>query len=211
MCIYWAEAYTLQIKNIEISVVASNDTGLEINAEKAKNMVVSRYQNAGRSHSIKTDNKSFGKVKKFKYLETIPTNKNSIQEASKGRLKSGNACYHSVQNILYSSLLSKNIKIKIYRTIILSVFQGWETWFLTLREEHRLRVFEDRVLRRIFVFKRDGVTREWRSLGNEELNDLYFSLTIIPLRKARSTIRAGHVAGVEERRGAYRISVGRPE
>ena len=67
-------------------------------------------------------------------------------------LKLGNACYHSVQNLLSSSLLSKNLKIKIYRTIILPVvFYGCETWSLTLREEHRLRVFEKRVLRRIFL------------------------------------------------------------
>ena len=75
--------------------------------------------------------------------------------------------------ILSSSLLSKNIKIKIYRTIILPVvLYGCETWSLTLREERRLRVFENRVLRRIFGPKRDEVTREWRKLHNEELNDL---------------------------------------
>ena len=76
-------------------------------------------------------------------------------------IKPTNACYHSVQNLLSSSLLSKNLKIKIYRTIILSVvLYGCETWSLTLREEHRLRVFENRVLRRIFGPKRDGVTAQ---------------------------------------------------
>ena len=75
-----------------------------------------------------------------------------------------------MQNLLSSSLLSKNLKIKIYRTIILSVvLYGCETWSLTLREEHRLRVFENRVLRGIFGPKRDGVTGEWRKLHNEEL------------------------------------------
>ena len=74
------------------------------------------------------------------------TNQNSVQEEIKSRLKSGNACYHSMQNLL-SLLLSKNLKIKIYRTIILPVLYGCETWSLTLREEHRLRVFENRVLR----------------------------------------------------------------
>jgi len=79
------------------------------------------------------------------------TNQNSIQEEIKSRLKSGNACHHLVQNILSSSLLSKNFKIKIYRTIILPVvLYGCETWSLTLGEERRLRVFENRVLRRIF-------------------------------------------------------------
>jgi len=75
-----------------------------------------------------------------------------------------NACYHSVQNLLSSSLLSKNLKIKIYRTIIFPlVLYGFETWSLTLREERRLRVFESRVLRRIFGPKRDEVTGEWRN------------------------------------------------
>ena len=82
-------------------------------------------------------------------------------------------CYYSVQNILSSSLLSKNLKIKIYRTIILSVvLYGCETWSVTLREERRLRVFENRVLRRIFGPKRNGVTGEWRKPHNEQLNDL---------------------------------------
>ena len=91
-----------------------------------------------------------------------------------------NACYQSVQNLLSSSLLSKNLKIKIYRTVILPVFlYGCETWSLTLREEHRLWVFENRVLRRIFGPKRDGVTGEWKKLHNEELNDLYCSSNIL--------------------------------
>ena len=82
-------------------------------------------------------------------LGTTLTNQNSIQEEIKSRLKLGNACYHSVQNLLSSSLLSKNVKIKIYRTVILPVvLYGCETWSLTLREEHRLKLFENRVLRR---------------------------------------------------------------
>ena len=85
-----------------------------------------------------------------------------------------------MQNLLSSRLLSKNVKIKIYRTIILPVVSyGCETWSLTLREERRLRVFENRVLRRIFGSKRDEVTVEWRKLRNEELNDLYFSPNIV--------------------------------
>ena len=80
-----------------------------------------------------------------------------VQEEIKSRLKSGNACYHSVQNLLSSSLLSKNLKNKIYRTIILSVVYGCETWSLTFKEEHRLRVFENSVMRRIFGPRRDGV------------------------------------------------------
>ena len=119
-------------------------------------MVMSRDRNGGRTHSMKTDNSSFERVDEFKYLGTTLTNQNSIQEEIKSRLKSGNACYHSVQNLLSSSLLSKNLKIKIYRTIILPVvLYGCETWSLTLWEERRLRVFENRVLRRIYELKRD--------------------------------------------------------
>jgi hypothetical protein len=87
-------------------------------------------------------------VEQFKYLGTTLTNRNSIQEEIKSRLKSGNVCYHSVQDLLSSSLLSKNTKIMIYRTIILPVvLYGCETWSLTPREGHRLKVFENRVLR----------------------------------------------------------------
>jgi len=115
---------------------------------------------------MKIDNSSFERVEELNYLESTLINQNSIQEEIKSRLRSGNACYHSVQNILSSSLLSKNLKIKIYRTIILSVVLCGS---LTLREERRLRVFDKRVLRRIFVRKIDEVTGEWRKLRNEEL------------------------------------------
>jgi len=134
-------------------------------------------------------------VEKFKYLGTTLTNQNSIQEEIKSRLKSGNACYHSVQNLLSSSLLSKNLKIKINRTIILPVvLYGCETWSPTLRDEHTLRVFEKRVLRRIFGLKRDDVTGEWRKLHNLELNDLYCSPKILRVIKSRRMRWAGHVA-----------------
>jgi hypothetical protein len=146
-------------------------------------------------------------------LETTLTNRNSIQEEIKSRLKSGNACYHSEQDLLSSSLLSKNTKIKIYKTVILPVvLYGCETWSLTLREEHRLRAFENRVLRGIFGPKRDGVTGEWRRLhNNEELNDLYSSPHIIWVNKSRRLRWAGHVARMGEGRGVYRILVESPE
>ena len=85
-------------------------------------MVTSRDQNARRSHSIKIDISSFERVEEFKYLGTTLTDQNSIQEEIKSRLKSGNACYHSVQNLLSSSLLCKNLETKIYRTIIFLLF-----------------------------------------------------------------------------------------
>jgi len=97
-------------------------------------------------------------MEEFKYLGTTLKNQNSVQEEIKSRLKSGNASYISVQNLLSSSLLSQTIKIKIHRTIILPVVMyGCETWSLTLREESWLKVFEDRVLRRMVGPKRDEV------------------------------------------------------
>jgi len=135
-------------------------------------------------------------------LGTTLTNQNSIQEEIKSRMKTGNAYYHSVQNLLSSSLLSKNLKIKIYRNIILPVvLYECETWSLTLREEHRLKVFGNRVLRRIFGPKRDEVTGDWRKLHNEELNVLYCSPYIVWMIKSRRMRWAGHVAHMEEGRG----------
>jgi len=115
-------------------------------------------------------------------------------------MKSENACYHSVQNILSSNLLSKNLKIKIYRNIIWPVvLYGCETWSVTLREERRPRVFENRVLRLIFGTKRDELTREWRKLHNGELNDLYCSLNMVRVIKSRIMRRAGHIACIGEK------------
>jgi hypothetical protein len=112
-------------------------------------------------------------VAQFKYLRTSVTNQNSIQEEIKRRFNLGNACYHSVQNLLSSRLLSKNIKIRICKIIILLVvLYGHETLSVSLRDKHRLRVFENRVLKRIFGPKRDEVTGSSRKLHNEELHKL---------------------------------------
>jgi len=117
-----------------------------------------------------------------------------------------------ITNAIIHSLLSKNLKIKIYRTIILPVvLYGCETWSLTLREERRLRVFENRVLRKVFGPKRDEVTGEWRRLHNEELNDLYSLPSIVRVAKSRRMRWAGHVARMGEDRGVHRVLVGKPE
>jgi len=113
---------------------------------------------------------------------------------------------------LCSGLIPKNIKIKIYRTVILRVvFYGCETWSLTLKEERRLRVFENRVLSGVFEAKGDEVTGEWRKLHNEELSDLYCSQNIFRLVKSRRMRWAGYVACMGDRRGVYRVLVGKPE
>jgi hypothetical protein len=106
----------------------------------------------------------------FKYLGRTITNQMFIQEEIKSRMKSGNACCHLLQNLLFFSLFSKNIKIKIYRNIISSVvLYGCKTWSLTLREEFRLRMFENNVLRKIFGPKRHKVTRERKRLQYQEV------------------------------------------
>jgi hypothetical protein len=113
---------------------------------------------------------------------------------------------------LSSRLLSRNEKVKIYKTIILPVvLYGCETWSLTLREEHRLRVIVNRVLRRIFGPKRDEVTGEWRKLHNEERHNLYSSPDIIRQVKSRRMRWAGHVARMGEESKVYKVLVGKPE
>ena len=96
-------------------------------------------------------------------------------------------------------------------TLLKIVLYGCETWSLTLSEEHRLRVFENRVLRRIFGPKRDGITGEWRKLHNEELNDLCSSPNIVRVKKSRRMGWAGHVARMEEGRGVHKVLVGKTE
>jgi hypothetical protein len=110
-----------------------------------------------------------------------------------------------VQNLLSSRLLSKSTKIRVYRTIILPVvLYGSETWSLTLREEQRLRVFENRVLRRIFGPKRDEATGEWRRLHNEEIGVLYSLPNITRVIESRRMRWAGHVA----RKGEKEVHTG---
>jgi hypothetical protein len=140
------------------------------------------------------------------------TNQNLFQEEIERRPNSGNACYHTVQNLLSSLLPLKNLKIIIYKTIILPmVLYGCETWSLTLREEHRLRLYENRVLRRIFGPKRDQVKGKSRKLHNKELHDLYSLPSIIRIIKLSRMRWVGHVEQMGEKRNAYRLLVGKPE
>jgi hypothetical protein len=124
----------LLLPNTESLLEASRDADLEINAEKTKYMIMSRHPNSGQNQNIRIANESFGNIATFKYFGTTLTNQNDIRDEIKSRLNSGNACYYSVQNLLSSRLISKNLKIKIYRALILPVvLYGCETWSLTLR------------------------------------------------------------------------------
>jgi hypothetical protein len=117
------------------------------------------------------------------------------------------------RQVLYyvSRLLYRNVKVKIYKTIILSfVLYGCETWSLTLREEHRLRVFENRVLRRIFGLKMGDVTGEWRKFHSEERHILYCSPNIRQI-KSRRMRWEGHVAHIREERIVYSVLMGKSE
>jgi hypothetical protein len=115
------------------------------------------------------------------------------------------------ESVVFQVAMQK-LKIKIYRIIILPVvLYGCETWSLTMREERRLGVFENRVLRRIFGPKRDEVTGEWRKLHNEGLNDLYSLPNIVRVVKSRRMRWAGHVARMREGRVVHRVLVGKLE
>ncbi|KAJ4434248.1 hypothetical protein ANN_22798 [Periplaneta americana] len=117
-----------------------------------------------------------------------------------------NACYYSVEKLFSCSLLSKNLKVRIYKTVILPVvLYGCETWTVTLREEQRLRVFENKVLAKMFGAKRDEVTGGWRKLQNAELHALYSSPDIIRNIKSRRLRWAGHVARMGDSRNAYSL------
>jgi hypothetical protein len=180
-------------ENIGTLSEASRDVDLEINAEKTKYMIMSRHQNSGQNQSIRI------------------VNKNDNHDEIKKRLNSLNACCHSVKNLLSSHLVSNKLKIKIHKTVILPVvLYGCETWSLTLREEHRLRVFDNRMLRKIHGPKREE-NRSWRKMHNDELHSLYSLPSIVRVNKSCKMRWAVHVICMGEGRGIYRVLVGRPE
>ena len=187
-------------ENAEFFIKASKDVGLEVNSEKTKHMITSSHQIVIQNQIVVIV-KLFVNVEKFRYLGVTVRNTNDISEEIKCRINMGNACYYSLEKILSSCLLSKKLKVKTCKTIILPVvLNGCGTWSLTLREEHRLGAFENKVLRKIFGAKKDEITGEWRNLHNAELHALYSSPNIIRSIKSRRLRWAGHVARI----GQYR-------
>jgi hypothetical protein len=120
-------------KNTEVLLDSSKEVGLEANPKKTKYVLMSRSQKIGQTLSTEVGNRSFEDVAKFKYLGTTLTDQNCIHEEMKSRLNSGNACNHLVQSLLSSRLLSRNVKVEIYKTTILSVLCECETWSHKLR------------------------------------------------------------------------------
>jgi hypothetical protein len=166
-----------------------------------------RHSNSGQNQNTRIANESFENVTKFRYLGTTLTNQNDIHDEKFRK------CFlsFSPKSFVIPSHIKKNLKIKIYKTVILPVvLYGYETWSLTLREEHRLRVFDKRVLRRIFAPKReeDG---SWRNLHNNELHSPYSSPNIVRVIKSRRMRWAGHVARMREGRGVDRVWLGGPK
>ena len=149
-------------------------------------------------------------VEELKYLETTLTNQNSIQEEIKSKNEVRECMLLFGAETFVFQFANQKFKDEDIQNYNFACFLcGCETWSLTMREERRLRVFENRVLRIIFGPTRDVVIREWRKLHNEKLNDLYSSPSIVRVMKSRRMRWAGYVSRMGERRGAYRVLVGK--
>jgi len=192
-----------------VLVGACDEIGLQVNIEKTKYMISRNTGNNGNRY-ILIKNEIIEKVNKFKYLRAYVTIKNEVTEEIKSRLVSANACFfYSVQKLLTSRLISRKLKLKIYITVILPVIlYGYK---IGVADEHKLRVFENKVLRKIYVPKRDEMTGEWRRLHKEKLHGLYDSPDVVRIMKSRRLRWADHVARMGEKRRLYSILVGKPE
>jgi hypothetical protein len=151
-------------------------------------MLLSRHHNAGQSQDIKIANRSVENVAQFKYLGMRVTNQNLIQEEIKKIFNLGNAYYYSVQNFCPLNYFLKTLKITIYTAVL----YGCETWYLTLTKEHGLKMFKNRVLRKVLGPRRDELTRDWRKLHNEDRHKSYSSTSIIRIKKRKAIPITGH-------------------
>ncbi|KAJ4427428.1 hypothetical protein ANN_25050, partial [Periplaneta americana] len=212
----WPDALTVTLpQNIK-------EIGLEVNPEKIKYMIMSRDENIVRNGNIKIGNLSFEEVEKFKYLGATVTNINDTREEIKHRINMGNASYYSVEKLLSSSLLPKNLKVRIYKTVILPVvLYSYETWTLTLREEHRrvrwtghvARMGESRNAYRVLVARPGGKRplgrprRRWEDNIKIDLREVgYEDREWINLSQDRDQWRAYARAGGNEPPGSLKAS-----
>jgi len=173
-------------------ITKSKEIGLEISESKTKYITVDKSDQSREEGDLLTGNMKFEKVDEFKYLGTILTSDNNNKTEINRRLHAGNGCYYATNTLLKSRLLSRNTKVRIYKTIIKPVFTyGCETWVLTKGEENKFKVFENKVIRKIYGPKKDEETGGLRKLHNDELHALYGSPNINRELKARKIRWAG--------------------
>lgn len=194
-------------ENLNILEKEATKTGLSINLNKTKYMINTR--NGVRWRNVK-EFQGYERVAQFKYLGGIITENNERLAEIKARLAAGNRCYYSFQNLLKTSLINKNLKLTIYKTIIKPiVIYGSETWSLTKKEETLLSTWERKILRKIFGAV--NVNGEWRIRNNSELQQLYDAPMIIADIKARRLRWLGHVQRMKEQRIPKKILHAKPE
>lgn len=182
---------------------SASSIGLKINEDKTKYMYSTRHnQRRDRiGQNITMDEYNFERVKKFKYLGTMLTENNDGTEEINSRIQAGNRCLYAVQDLLKSKVTSRRTKINIYKTIIRPVVMyGCEAWTLTAANEERLRVFERRILRKIYGPIFDASTGRYRIRTNKELKDLYGDSDIVREVKSKRLQWAGHVRRLPDSR-----------
>lgn len=173
-------------------IKATNGTGLQLNTDKTMYFILSRYPS--NNNVLQINNTAFTKTNEFNYLGTIVTSDNSIKIEIESRIQKANKCYYSLLTVFKSKLISRNTKLQVYKSLIIPVLTyGSETWTLTKKEENRLRVFERKILRKIFGPIRDRISDEWRLLNNNEIYKLYKDSDIVAKIKAKRLKWIGHV------------------
>jgi hypothetical protein len=175
----------------------AEEIGLRINEKKTKYMVVSTSENRRKPQSLKIGNKTFEGVKNFVYLGNIIDNENRINKCVKERIQAGNKAYFANNKLFKNKLISRSTKMQIYRTIVRSVVTyGSETWTLPTAEENALRIFERKILHKIYgPVMENGI---WRHRYNDELNDIIKGKDIVRFIKAQRIRWLGHMERMEE-------------
>lgn len=188
---------------IEVLETAASKFGLHVNEKKTEYLLLSRDEVAVRKRlqPLVTENRKFKRVREFKYLGTVFNEGGSCEAEINARIQAGNRCYHSLGQLLKARNLSRQVKIRLYKTLIQPVVMyGCETWSIRRQDYCKLLVFERKVLRKIFGPVQDATTGEWRIRHNEELNSIYRHPTIVGLVRSKRLEWAGHVSRMRENR-----------